>query len=266
MRKHGLACDNLVAADVVTADGRVPARQRRREPGPVLGAARRRRQLRRGHLLRVRAARGRADRLRRRWSSTRARRPSRCCDGYRRPCATAPDELTTMVNLTTAPPVPFLPESVHGKPIVAVVGCWSGTATTATARTRGVPRTGHRSSPTCSGRCPTSRCSSCSTRCTRAAAQLLPVGVPPHPRRRARWTRPGVVPDRAEPADRVPHPPPRRGGGPGAQRRTPRSPRATPIHRQRGGPHARRRRFRAASSTGRARRPTGLGTATPPPT
>jgi FAD/FMN-containing dehydrogenase len=30
-----------------------------------------------------------------------------------------PDELTTLVNLTTAPPAPFLPEAVHGKPIVA---------------------------------------------------------------------------------------------------------------------------------------------------
>ena len=49
MRKHGLACDNLVAADVVTADGQLAARQRRREPRPVLGAARRRRQLRRRH-------------------------------------------------------------------------------------------------------------------------------------------------------------------------------------------------------------------------
>ena len=42
------------------------ARQRRRAPRPVLGAARRRRQLRGGHLVRVRAARGRAHRLRRR--------------------------------------------------------------------------------------------------------------------------------------------------------------------------------------------------------
>jgi FAD/FMN-containing dehydrogenase len=46
--------------------------------------------------------------------------------GYRAACAAAPDELTTLVNLTTAPPVPFLPESVHGKPIIAVAGCWSG--------------------------------------------------------------------------------------------------------------------------------------------
>jgi FAD/FMN-containing dehydrogenase len=39
---------------------------------------------------------------------------------------TAPEELTTVVNLTTAPPAPFLPESAHGKPIVAVLGVHSG--------------------------------------------------------------------------------------------------------------------------------------------
>jgi FAD/FMN-containing dehydrogenase len=47
-------------------------------------------------------------------------------DGYRKACASAPDEISTVINLTTAPPVPFLPESVHGKPVVAVLGVWSG--------------------------------------------------------------------------------------------------------------------------------------------
>lgn len=45
---------------------------------------------------------------------------------YRAACAAAPDELTTLVNMTTAPPVPFLPESVHGTPIIGVGGCWLG--------------------------------------------------------------------------------------------------------------------------------------------
>ena len=34
--------------------------------------------------------------------------------------------MTTLVNLTTAPPAPFLPEAVHGKKIVAVVGVYAG--------------------------------------------------------------------------------------------------------------------------------------------
>ena len=46
--------------------------------------------------------------------------------GWRNLTATLPDELTTLVNLTTAPPVPFLPESVHGKPIVVVAGMHCG--------------------------------------------------------------------------------------------------------------------------------------------
>ena len=37
-----------------------------------------------------------------------------------------PDEVTTLVNLTTAPPAPFLPEAVHGKPIVAVIAVHAG--------------------------------------------------------------------------------------------------------------------------------------------
>src|SRR5664279_816516 len=41
------------------------------------------------------------------WCSIRRTRRNRCSAG-------------------TAPPVPFLPESVHGKPIIAVGGCWSG--------------------------------------------------------------------------------------------------------------------------------------------
>ena len=46
--------------------------------------------------------------------------------GYRAAAAAAPDDLTTLVNMTTAPPVPFLPESVHGTPIIAVAGCFTG--------------------------------------------------------------------------------------------------------------------------------------------
>ena len=48
-RKYGLACDNLISADVVTADGRLLTANARRTV-TVLGAAGRGWQLRGGHL------------------------------------------------------------------------------------------------------------------------------------------------------------------------------------------------------------------------
>ena len=45
---------------------------------------------------------------------------------YREFIAAAPDELTTIFELSVAPPAPFLPEDVHGKPIVMVGACYAG--------------------------------------------------------------------------------------------------------------------------------------------
>ena len=124
MRKHGLAADNLVGADVVTADGQYVHTSadenaelfwglrggggnfgvvtsfefQLHEVGPVLSGL----------------------------VFYPADEVEQVLRGYRAACAAAPDELTTLVNLLIAPPVPFLPESAHGKPIVAVVGCWTG--------------------------------------------------------------------------------------------------------------------------------------------
>jgi FAD/FMN-containing dehydrogenase len=127
MRKHGLACDNLVAADVVTADGRlvhasadenaelfwglrggggnfgvVTSLEYRVHPvGPmVTGGAVFYPAERAGDVLRV----------------------------YRDWVATAPDSLTTLVNLLTCPPAPFLPPEWHGHPLVAVIGMHAGPA------------------------------------------------------------------------------------------------------------------------------------------
>ncbi|HVQ92134.1 MAG TPA: FAD-binding oxidoreductase [Mycobacteriales bacterium] len=56
--------------------------------------------------------------------------------GYREACAGAADQLTTVLNLTTAPPAPFLPEAVHGQPVVAILGMWSGATDDGDAATR----------------------------------------------------------------------------------------------------------------------------------
>lgn len=125
MRRHGLASDNLVGADVVTADGQFRHASATEHPDLFWG-------LRGGggnfgvvtsfefalHELGPTVLSGLvfypADEV------------EQVLTGYRAACAAAPDELTTLVNLTTAPPVPFLPESVHGKPVIGVGGCWSG--------------------------------------------------------------------------------------------------------------------------------------------
>ena len=59
-RKYGMTIDNLESAEVVTAAGEVVRASADRAPRSLLGAPRRRRQLRRGHPLRVPPPPGRA--------------------------------------------------------------------------------------------------------------------------------------------------------------------------------------------------------------
>ena len=46
--------------------------------------------------------------------------------GYRDIMAGAPDELTLFLVLRRAPAAPFLPATIHGEPVVAVLGCYAG--------------------------------------------------------------------------------------------------------------------------------------------
>ena len=123
-RRFGWTTDNVASMDPSRPTARSCARQKTRT-AIFLGTARRRRQFRCRHQLRIQAAPGRARDHRRRHrvacrrSGTRARPVSL-------DCADAPPELTCVAGLRIAPPAPWLSPDVHGKPIVAMFVCYSG--------------------------------------------------------------------------------------------------------------------------------------------
>ena len=53
--------------------------------------------------------------------------------GYRRAVANAPDDLTCWVVMRKAPPLPFLPQEVHGKEVVVLAMCYVGDPSNAQA-------------------------------------------------------------------------------------------------------------------------------------
>jgi FAD/FMN-containing dehydrogenase len=125
LRRHGLASDNLTAAEVVTADGRV-VRADAHEHSELFWA------LRGGggnfgivtwlefqlHPVGPQVLGGLIV-----YPLEQARQ---VVTGWRELIADAPDDLTTVVNLTTAPPLPFLPEEVHGTRVAVVLGMYAG--------------------------------------------------------------------------------------------------------------------------------------------
>jgi FAD/FMN-containing dehydrogenase len=124
MRKHGLACDNLISADVVTAAGEVvtaSAGQNEdlfwglRGGGGNFGVVTSLEyQLHDVGLILGGAVMHPVDR-------------ARDVLGYFREfCSTAPDELTTYALLVTAPPAPFVPPAMVGSPVVVLAGCYAG--------------------------------------------------------------------------------------------------------------------------------------------
>ncbi|HEX5578531.1 MAG TPA: FAD-binding oxidoreductase [Candidatus Limnocylindria bacterium] len=125
MRKHGLAVDNLLAAEVVTADGSIVNASADEEPdlfwalrggggnfgvvtafrfalhpvGPIVLA---------GPIF---------------WAAEDTLEVLRF---YRDFITDAPDELGTVVRLGTVPPLPVIPAPLHWRPAIAVACCYAG--------------------------------------------------------------------------------------------------------------------------------------------
>ena len=122
VRKHGLTIDNLLAADVVTADGQVRRVDADNEPelfwairggGGNFGVVTRFRfrlaelpQIVGGMLVLPATAETVA--------------------GFLAAAEEAPDELSTIANVMNCPPLPFVDASVHGSLVIMGMLCWSG--------------------------------------------------------------------------------------------------------------------------------------------
>jgi FAD/FMN-containing dehydrogenase len=135
VRKAGLTSDNLIAADIVTADGQYLHTSEQERP-ELLWALRGGG----GNFGVVTSLELRLHKVGPTIFGGLVFYPGEHAEqilhGFRAAVANAPDDLTALVNMTTAPPAPFLPEEVHGKPIVAVGAMWAGHPEDGDARTR----------------------------------------------------------------------------------------------------------------------------------
>lgn len=123
-RSCGLSCDNLISADVVTADGSFVTCSEHQHPDlfwALRGGG--------GNFGVVTSFEYRlhpvADIL---GGPTFFPLDGDVLRGYRDLMAEAPEELGALLGLTLAPPAPFVPEGWHGKPVCVVLACWTGLA------------------------------------------------------------------------------------------------------------------------------------------
>ncbi|MHA7223554.1 FAD-binding oxidoreductase [Arthrobacter sp. RHLT1-20] len=123
-RKYGLSCDNLISADVVTADGKfLTASDRENDElfwalrggggnfGVVTSLEYRLHPVDTVHVGIVVYPLEHAETV---------------SKFYRDHLASAPEEFGAFLGFALGPPVPFLPEEWHGKPVCVVVGMWTG--------------------------------------------------------------------------------------------------------------------------------------------
>lgn len=142
MRRCGLTVDNLIEADVIAADGRQVAVSAATDPELLWG-------LRGGggnfgvvvrFGLRLHAV-GPAV-----LGGMLVHRLDAAADllgRYRDVIADAPDALGTILNLRLCPPVPTIPEQLHGTPVLVMLVCWSGGIEAGIAQVRPLRELGH---------------------------------------------------------------------------------------------------------------------------
>ncbi|WP_423184131.1 FAD-binding oxidoreductase [Arthrobacter sp. NyZ413] len=131
-RKHGLSCDNLISADVVTADGKfLVASESRNEDlfwalrggggnfGVVTSLEYKLHPVDMVHVGIV---------------IYPAEHTETVAKFYRDYIEDAPEEFGAFLGFHQGPPVPFLPEEWHGKPVSVVVGMWTGDMAEGAAR------------------------------------------------------------------------------------------------------------------------------------
>ena len=122
--QYGLTCDNLLSADVVTADGRlVTASETENEDlfWGLRGGS--------GNFGIVTSFEFRVHPVGPMYAGLMLFDRSRAADAmaaYRELVDDAPDELSTGAVHVTAPPAPFVPEELHGKPALAFLFSYSG--------------------------------------------------------------------------------------------------------------------------------------------
>ncbi|HEY8437858.1 MAG TPA: FAD-dependent oxidoreductase, partial [Candidatus Limnocylindrales bacterium] len=122
VRKHGLTIDNLLAVELVTADGEIRIVDEAHEPdlfwalrggGGNFGVATRFR-------FRVHELSGIVGGL------LVLPATAETVAGFLAAADAAPDELSTIANVMNCPPLPFVPEGVHGRVVIFAMLAWSG--------------------------------------------------------------------------------------------------------------------------------------------